>query len=83
LITDINLAGRPLLYISCFGTQSFCNTTTDPFTRVKTGSVHTQLRATCASRAEGPLNGALQMVELSRRQAHLITTLYSMDALLS
>ena len=82
LITDINLSlDDRLLYVSCFGTGELRQyDVSDPFNPRLTGSVHL---GGIARRAEhprmGPLNGAPQMVEISRdgRRVYLTNSLYA------
>src|SRR5215203_5392080 len=82
LITDINLSlDDRLLYVSCFGTGELRQyDVSDPFNPRLTGSVHL---GGIARRAEhprmGPLNGAPQMVEISRdgRRVYVTNSLYA------
>jgi selenium-binding protein 1 len=82
LITDINLSlDDRQLYVSCFGTGEFRQyDVSDPFNPRLTGSVHL---GGIVRRAEHPrmgvLNGAPQMVEISRdgRRIYLTNSLYA------
>ena len=71
LVTDINLSlDDRFLYVSCWGTGELKQfDVSDPFNPVETGSVrHRRHRAATAHPAfpDQPLNGAPQMVEVSR-----------------
>jgi selenium-binding protein 1 len=82
LITDINLSlDDKFLYVSCFGTGEFRQyDVSDPHNPVQTGSVHL---GGIVRKAEHPrtgaVNGAPQMVELSRdgRRIYLTNSLYA------
>jgi methanethiol oxidase len=82
LVTDINLSlDDRLLYVSCFGTGEFRQyDVSDPFNPRLTGSVHL---GGIARRAEHPrigaVNGAPQMVEISRdgRRVYVTNSLYA------
>jgi selenium-binding protein 1 len=83
-ITDINLSlDDRFLYVSCFGTGEFLQyDVTDPFHPRKTGSVHTGgvvRKAAHPKQPKVPLNGAPQMVELSRdgKRIYFTNSLYS------
>jgi selenium-binding protein 1 len=82
LITDINLSlDDKFLYVSCFGTGEFLQyDVSHPHNPVKTGSVHLGgiVRKAEHPRA-GAVNGAPQMVELSRdgRRVYLTNSLYA------
>lgn len=84
LITDINLSlDDRFLYVSCFGTGEFIQyDVSDPFHPRKTGSVHLggiTRKAAHPKRATTPLNGAPQMVELSRdgKRIYFTNSLYA------
>jgi selenium-binding protein 1 len=84
LITDINLSlDDRFLYVSCFGTGEFLQfDVSDPFHPRKTGSVHLGgivRKASHPKRPETPLNGAPQMVELSRdgKRVYFTNSLYT------
>lgn len=84
LITDINLSlDDRFLYVSCFGTGEFIQyDVSDPFHPRKTGLVHLggiTRKAAHPSRATTPLNGAPQMVELSRdgKRIYFTNSLYA------
>jgi selenium-binding protein 1 len=84
LITDINLSlDDRFLYISCFGTGEFLQyDVSDPFRPRKTGSVHLGgivRKAAHPKQPKVPLNGAPQMVELSRdgKRIYFTNSLYS------
>src|SRR6201981_3850731 len=71
LVTDINLSlDDRFLYVSCWGTGEFLQyDVSDPFHPRKTGSVHLGgivCKAAHPKRPKAPLNGAPQMVEVSR-----------------
>jgi len=71
LVTDINLSlDDKYLYVSCFGTGEFRQyDVSDPFSPKLTGSVHLGgivRRAAHPKNPNIPLNGAPQMVEVSR-----------------
>jgi selenium-binding protein 1 len=82
LITDINLSlDDKFLYVSCFGTGEFRQyDVSDPHNPVQTGSVHLGgiVRKAEHPRA-GAVNGAPQMVEVSRdgRRIYLTNSLYA------
>jgi selenium-binding protein 1 len=84
LITDINLSlDDRFLYVSCFGTGEFLQfDVSDPFQPRKTGSVHLGgivRKAAHPKRPKTPLNGAPQMVELSRdgKRIYFTNSLYT------
>jgi selenium-binding protein 1 len=84
LVTDINLSvDDKFLYVSCWGTGKFLQyDVTDPFHPRLTGSVRLGgivSRAAHPARADKPLNGGPQMVEISRdgRRAYVTNSLYS------
>jgi len=84
LITDINLSlDDRFLYVSCFGTGEFLQfDVSDPFRPRKTGSVHLggiSRRSPHPKRPGTPLNGAPQMVEVSRdgRRLYVTNSLYT------
>jgi methanethiol oxidase len=84
LITDINLSlDDRFLYISCFGTGEFLQyDVSDPFHPKKTGSIHLGGIVRHAAHPSAPkqeLNGAPQMVELSRdgKRIYFTNSLYS------
>ena len=84
LVTDINLSlDDRFLYVSCFGTGEFLQyDVTDPFHPRKTGSVHLGgivRKAAHPKHAKTPLNGAPQMVELSRdgKRIYFTNSLYT------
>ena len=84
LITDINLSlDDRFLYVSCFGTGEFLQyDVSDPFHPRKTGSVHLGgivRKAAHPSQPKTPLNGAPQMVEVSRdgRRIYFTNSLYA------
>ncbi len=84
LVTDINLSlDDQFLYVSCWGTGELRQyNVSDPFNPVFTGSVKIGgivNRTAHPSRPDKPLNGAPQMVELSRdgRRIYLTNSLYS------
>src|SRR5213083_1951756 len=84
LITDINLSlDDRFLYISCFGTGEFLQyDVSDPLHPRKTGSVHLGGIVRRAAHPKNPkqaLNGAPQMVEVSRdgRRVYFTNSLYS------
>jgi methanethiol oxidase len=84
LITDINLSlDDRFLYISCFGTGEFLQyDVSDPFHPRKTGSVHLGgivRKAAHPKHPQTPLNGAPQMVELSRdgKRVYFTNSLYT------
>lgn len=83
LVSDLNLSlDDRFLYVSCWGTGEFLQyDVSDPFHPKQTGSVHVGgivRRAGHPSRANGPLNGGPQMVELSRdgRRVYFTNSLY-------
>jgi selenium-binding protein 1 len=84
LITDINLSlDDRFLYVSCFGTGEFLQyDVSDPFHPRKTGSVHLGgivRKAAHPKKPKTPLNGAPQMVELSRdgKRIYFTNSLYT------
>jgi methanethiol oxidase len=84
LVTDINLSlDDRYLYVSCWGTGEFQQyDVSDPFHPRLTGSVHLGgivRRAAHPSRANLPLNGGPQMVELSRdgKRVYFTNSLYA------
>jgi methanethiol oxidase len=84
LVTDINLSlDDRFLYVSCWGTGEFQQyDVSDPFHPKLTGSVHLGgivRRAPHPSRANVPLNGGPQMVELSRdgKRVYFTNSLYA------
>jgi methanethiol oxidase len=84
LVTDINLSlDDRFLYVSCWGTGQFQQyDVSDPFHPKLTGSVHLGgivRRAAHPSRANQPLNGGPQMVEVSRdgRRIYFTNSLYA------
>jgi methanethiol oxidase len=84
LVTDINLSlDDRFLYVSCFGTGEFLQyDVSDPFHPRKTGSVHLGgivRKAAHPKHPERPLNGAPQMVELSRdgKRIYFTNSLYT------
>ena len=84
LVTDINLSlDDRFLYVSCFGTGELLQyDVSDPFAPKLLGSVHIGgivRRASHPSDPSKPLNGAPQMVEVSRdgRRVYLTNSLYS------
>src|SRR5205807_7563935 len=84
LVTDINLSlDDRFLYVSCFGTGEFLQyDVSDPFHPRKTGSVHLGgivRKATHPKQPRTPLNGAPQMVELSRdgKRIYFTNSLYA------
>jgi methanethiol oxidase len=84
LITDINLSlDDRFLYVSCFGTGEFLQyDVSDPFHPRKTGSVHLGgivRKAAHPKQPKTPLNGAPQMVEVSRdgRRIYFTNSLYA------
>ncbi len=82
-VTDLNLSlDDRFLYVSCWGTGEMRQyDVSDPFEPRHTGSVHLggMVRRTGHPASEGPLNGAPQMVEVSRdgRRVYLSNSLYS------
>jgi selenium-binding protein 1 len=83
-VTDINLSlDDRFLYVSCFGTGEFLQyDVSDPFHPRKTGSVHLGgivRKAAHPRRPKTPLNGAPQMVELSRdgKRIYFTNSLYT------
>jgi methanethiol oxidase len=79
LVTDINLSlDDRFLYVSCFGTGELKQfDVSDPFNPVETGSVRLGgivRRQTHPARPGQPLNGAPQMVEISRDGKRLYVT---------
>src|SRR5437868_4013582 len=84
LITDINLSlDDGHLYVSCFGTGEFLQyDVSDPFHPRKTGSVHLGgivRKAAHPKNPKTPLNGAPQMVEVSRdgKRIYFTNSLYT------
>jgi selenium-binding protein 1 len=84
LITDINLSlDDRFLYVSCFGTGEFLQfDVSNPFHPRKTGSVHLGgivRKAPHPKQPKIPLNGAPQMVELSRdgKRIYFTNSLYA------
>ncbi len=84
LITDINLSlDDRFLYVSCLGTGEFLQyDVSDPFHPKKTGSIHLGGIVRKAAHPRAPkteLNGAPQMVELSRdgKRIYFTNSLYS------
>ena len=84
LVTDINLSlDDRFLYVSCWGTGEIRQyDVSDPFNPKLTGSVHIGgivRRTPHPSQPDKPLNGAPQMVEISRdgRRVYLTNSLYS------
>ncbi len=84
LVTDINLSlDDKFLYVSCWGTGEIRQyDVTDPFTPVLVGSQHIGgivRRTPHPGAPDKPLNGAPQMVEISRdgRRVYLTNSLYS------
>ena len=83
LVTDINLSlDDRFLYVSCWGTGELKQyDVSDPFNPVETGSVKIGgivRRAAHPAQPARPLNGAPQMVEISRdgRRVYLTNSLY-------
>ena len=79
LVTDINLSlDDRFLYVSCFGTGELKQfDVSDPFNPVETGSVKLGgmvRRQPHPARPDKPLNGAPQMVEISRDGKRLYVT---------
>jgi selenium-binding protein 1 len=79
LVTDLNLSlDDRFLYVSCFGTGELKQfDVSDPFNPVETGSVKIGgivRRHTHPARPTQPLNGAPQMVEISRDGKRLYVT---------
>jgi selenium-binding protein 1 len=84
LITDINLSlDDRFLYVSCFGTGEFLQfDVSNPFHPRKTGSLHLGgivRKAPHPKQPKIPLNGAPQMVELSRdgKRIYFTNSLYA------
>jgi selenium-binding protein 1 len=83
LVTDINLSlDDRFLYVSCWGTGEMRQyDVSDPFNPRHTGSVHLGgiVRRTAHPKTGRPLNGAPQMVEVSRdgRRVYFSNSLYS------
>ncbi|HJU65175.1 MAG TPA: selenium-binding protein SBP56-related protein, partial [Gemmatimonadaceae bacterium] len=84
LITDINLSlDDRFLYVSCWGTGELRQyDVSDPFNPIQMGSIHLGgiVRRTAHPRNPGnPLNGAPQMVEISRdgRRVYVTNALYT------
>jgi selenium-binding protein 1 len=83
LVTDINLSlDDRFLYVSCFGTGELKQfDVSDPFNPVETGSIRLGgivRRESHPARPGQPLNGAPQMVEISRdgKRVYLTNSLY-------
>jgi methanethiol oxidase len=83
LVTDINLSlDDRFLYVSCFGTGELKQfDVSDPFNPIETGSVRIGgmvRRQPHPARPGKPLNGAPQMVEISRdgRRVYVTNSLY-------
>jgi len=83
-VTDIDLSlDDRFLYVSCWGTGEFIQyDVSDPFHPKKTASLHLGgmvRRATHPKKPKQPLNGAPQMVEISRdgRRIYLTNSIYS------
>ena len=83
LVTDINLSlDDRFLYVSCFGTGELKQfDVSDPFNPVETGSLKLGgmvRRQPHPARPEQPLNGAPQMVEISRdgKRVYVTNSLY-------
>jgi methanethiol oxidase len=83
LVTDINLSlDDRFLYVSCFGTGELKQfDVSDPFNPVQTGSVRLGgivRREAHPARPGQPLNGAPQMVEISRdgKRVYMTNSLY-------
>jgi selenium-binding protein 1 len=83
LVTDINLSlDDRFLYVSCFGTGELKQfDVSDPFNPLETGSVKVGgmvRRQPHPARPDQPLNGAPQMVEISRdgKRLYLTNSLY-------
>jgi selenium-binding protein 1 len=84
LVTDLNLSlDDRFLYVSCWGTGEIRQyDVSDPFNPRLTGSVHIGgivRRASHPANPSRPLNGAPQMVEVSRdgRRVYLTNSLYT------
>jgi selenium-binding protein 1 len=84
LVTDINLSlDDRFLYVSCWGTGEFIQyDVSDPAHPKKTGSLHLGgivRRAPHPNQPNQPLNGAPQMVEISRdgKRVYFTNSLYS------
>ena len=84
LVTDIDLSlDDRFLYVACWGTGELIQfDVTDPFNPKKTGSVHLGgivRHAAHPQKPKQPLNGAPQMVEVSRdgRRIYFTNSLYS------
>ncbi len=84
LVTDIDLSlDDRFLYVSCWGTGEFIQyDVSDPFNPKKTASVHLGgivRRAPHVASPDQPLNGAPQMVEVSRdgRRIYFTNSLYT------
>ena len=83
LVTDINLSlNDRFLYVSCFGTGQLKQfDVSDPFNPIETGSVRLGgivRREAHPARPGQPLNGAPQMVEISRdgKRVYVTNSLY-------
>jgi selenium-binding protein 1 len=84
LVTDIDLSlDDRFLYVSCWGTGEFIQyDVSDPFNPKKTGSIHLGgivRKAPHPKKPKQPLNGAPQMVEISRdgRRLYFTNSLYA------
>ncbi len=83
LCTDINLSlDDKFLYMSCWGTGELLQyDVSDPFNPKQTGSLHIGgiVRKATHPKADAPLNGGPQMVEISRdgRRVYLTNSLYA------
>jgi selenium-binding protein 1 len=83
LVTDINLSlDDQFLYVSCWGTGELLQyNVSDPLNPVKTGSIHLGgiVRQASHPKTGQPLNGAPQMVEVSRdgRRVYVTNSLYA------
>ncbi len=84
LVTDIDLSlDDRFLYVSCWGTGEFIQyDVSDPFNPKKTASVHLGgivRRTAHVAKPDQPLNGAPQMVEVSRdgRRVYFTNSLYT------
>lgn len=83
LISDINLSlDDNYLYVSCWGTGELRQyNVSDPFNPVQTGSIHLGgiVRKTPHPKTGQPLNGAPQMVEVSRdgQRVYITNSLYA------
>src|SRR6266496_4490300 len=83
LVTDINLSlDDKFLYVSCWGTGELLQyDVSDPFNPKRTGSLRIGgiVRHASHPKADAPLNGGPQMVEVSRdgRRVYLTNSLYA------